>query len=98
MQIIARRTLRLFWERHPRAEIPLRVWFGLVDKAAWSGPHDVKAMFGKSVDFVSDNRIIFDLGGNKFRLIVRVSYEYGRVLIKFVGTHADYDRIDPERI
>lgn len=95
MQIIARRTLREFWERHPPAEGPLRSWFALVSAARWSGPSDVKAMFGASVDFVHDNRIIFDIGGNKYRLIVHVAYSFGRVLIKFVGTHKDYDRIDP---
>jgi mRNA interferase HigB len=98
MQVIARRTIRQFWERHPRAEAPLRAWYGLVEKSEWTGPHDVKAMFGTTVDFIVDNRIIFDIGGNKFRLIVHVSYEYRRVLVKVVGTHSDYDRVDPERI
>lgn len=53
-------------------------------------------MFGGNVDFVGDNRVIFDIGGNKYRLIVHVAYAYGRVLVKFVGTHADYDAIDAE--
>ena len=55
-------------------------------------------MFGGAVDFVSDNRAIFDIGGNKYRLIVHVSYRYKRVLVKFVGTHAEYDDIDPETV
>lgn len=55
-------------------------------------------MYGNAVDFVADNRIVFDIGGNKYRLVVRVSYEYGQVLIKFVGTHAEYDKIDVRRI
>ena len=59
----------------------------------WAGPADVKRQFGTTVDFVGDNRVIFDVGGNKYRLIVHVSYTFGRVLIKF-GTHAEYDRID----
>jgi mRNA interferase HigB len=50
------------------------------------------------VDFVADNRAIFDLGGNKYRLIVHISFEFGRVLVKFIGTHAEYDRIDPETV
>ena len=58
----------------------------------------MKALFGTTVDFVADNRVIFDIGGNKYRLIVRVSYEYGQVLIKFVGTHAEYDRIDARSV
>ncbi len=55
-------------------------------------------MFGNSVDFVADNRVIFDIAGNRYRLIVHVAYPYKRVLIKFVGTHADYDRINPETV
>jgi mRNA interferase HigB len=55
----------------------------------------VKAAFGPTVDFVADNRIIFDVGGNKYRLVVHVAYRFKRVLIKFVGTHKAYDRIDP---
>ena len=93
MQIIAKRTLRQFWERHSRAETPLKTWYAIVSRARWAGPADVKAQFG-SADFAADNRIVFDIGGNKYRLLVRVSYEYGRVLVKFVGTHAEYDRID----
>lgn len=95
MQIIARRTLRQFWAKHPPAEMPLRSWFALVNAASWRGPADVKAMFGTTVDFVRDNRIVFDIGGNKYRLIVHVAYGFGRVLIKFVGTHSEYDKIDP---
>lgn len=66
--------------------------------ADWRGRTDVKAQFGTSVDFIGDNRLIFDIGGNKYRLIVHVAYAYGRVLVKFVGTHAEYDRITPEDI
>jgi mRNA interferase HigB len=58
----------------------------------------VKLQFGTTVDLVSDSRIIFDLGGNKFRLVVHVSYVFERVLVKFIGTHAEYDRIDPKAV
>lgn len=98
VQIIAKRTLRRFWERHSQAEMPLRAWYAIVDRAEWIGPADVKTMFGSTVDFVGDNRIIFDFGGNKYRLVVHVAYRYQRVLLKFVGTHAEYDKIDPETI
>jgi mRNA interferase HigB len=98
MQIIAKRTLRQFWEHHPRAEVPLKNWYQVVDKAEWHAPADVKRMFGTTVDFIGDNRLIFDVGGNKYRLVVHVAYAFRRVLIKFVGTHADYDKIDPEVI
>lgn len=95
MQVIARRTLRLFWRRHPQAEGPLRAWHAAVSRAKWNGPADVKAAFGTTVDFVADNRIVFDIGGNKYRLVVHVAYRFKRVLIKFVGPHKEYDRIDP---
>ena len=98
VQVVAKRTLRTFWERHPRSEAPLRTWHALVSHANWLRPQDAKDMFGGAVDIVADNRLIFDVGGNKYRIVVRVSYEYKRVLIKFVGTHADYDRIDPETV
>ncbi len=97
MQIIARRTLREFWETNPPAEVPLRTWYALVDAAEWTSPADVKTMFG-SVDFVGGNRIILNIGGNKYRLIVHIAYAYKRVLIKFIGTHADYDKINTETV
>lgn len=96
MQIIALRNLKLFWEtKHPQAEKPLRTWYAIVSKASWDSPADLKEQFGTTVDFVADNRVIFDIGGNKYRLIVRVSYEYKAVQVKFIGTHAEYDQIDP---
>lgn len=98
MQIIAKRALREFWEKHNQAETPLSVWYALVRRADWNGPADVKAMFGPTVDFVGDNRLIFDIGGNKYRLVVHVAYRFRRVLIKFVGTHREYDKIDPETV
>ena len=98
MQIIARRALRQFWESYPKAEVPLKTWFARVNAAEWSGPADAKAMFGTTVDFVGDNRLVFDLGGNKFRLIVHVAYRYRRVLVKFVGTRKQYDAIDAETV
>ena len=98
MQIIAKRTLRLFWSVHPQAEAPLTTWFAAVSAASWTGPADVKRGIGASVDFVKDNRLIFNIGGNKYRLVVHVAYPFKRVLIKFIGTHKAYDRIDPETV
>jgi mRNA interferase HigB len=98
MQVIALRTLREFWARHPRAEGPIRAWVAIAAKARWAGPAEIKRQFGSTVDFVGDNRVIFDLGGNKYRLVVHVSFAFGRLLVKFIGTHAEYDRIDPETV
>ena len=98
MQVIARRRLMEFWARYPNAEGSIRAWFAIAAKARWKGPAEIKRQFGATVDFVGDNRVIFDLGGNKYRLIVHVSFAFGRVLVKFIGTHAEYDRIDPETV
>ena len=98
MQVIARRTLREFWARHPQAEGPIRAWLAVTGAVAWANPTEIKRQFGGAVDFIGDNRVIFDLGGNKYRLVVHVSYTFGRILVKFIGTHAEYDRIDPETV
>jgi mRNA interferase HigB len=98
MQVIARRTLREFWARYPHAEGPIRAWVAVAAKARWANPAEVKRQFGSTVDFVGDNRVIFDLGGNKYRLVVHVSFSFGRLLVKFISTHAEYDRIDPETV
>lgn len=65
MQVLARRALREFWVRHPQAKAPLTAWYLAVSKAEWTAPADVKQMFGANVDFIGDNRIIFDIAGNK---------------------------------
>jgi mRNA interferase HigB len=98
MQVIARRTLKQFWASHPQAEGPIRAWLATAGAARWTRPQDIKHQFGSTVDFVGDNRVIFDLGGNKYRLVAHMSFAFGRVLVKFIGTHAEYDRIDPETV
>ena len=90
--------MRRFWERHPQAQRPLRAWYALASRASWRNRANVKKQFGPTVDFVPDNRIVFDLAGNKYRLVVHVAYAYKRVLVKFVGTHAECDRIDVETV
>ena len=99
MQILALKALREFWEKYPDAEKPLRAWYKVVSSARWKTTNEVKVAFGANVDFVGDNRVIFDIGGNKYRLIARIVYDpYYRVMIKFVGTHDEYDAINPETV
>lgn len=98
MRILSKKILREFWTRHARAEAPLQAWFDAVSDANWQAPEDVRRRFGNSVDFVRDNRVIFDIGGNKYRLIAHIGYRHSIVYIKFVGTHAEYDQIDPGTI
>ena len=73
------------------------LWYERVAAASWSGPEDVRQDFG-SADFVAKNRVVFKVGGNKFRIVAYVAYPYKTVMIKFIGTHQQYDRIDPETI
>ncbi|NKX43274.1 type II toxin-antitoxin system HigB family toxin [Roseicyclus persicicus] len=99
MRVLSKRTLVEFWTRHAAARAPLQFWYEAVSAARWDRPQDVKDQFGSTVDFVGDSRIVFDIGGNKFRLVARVVYApYHRVMVKFVGTHAEYDKIDVEKI
>lgn len=97
MRIIAKKQLREFWAKHDQAENPLKAWHATVSKAEWRIPADIKEQFG-SADFVGDNRVIFNIAGNKYRLVVHVAYPFKMVLIKWVGTHKDYDKIDPEKV
>jgi mRNA interferase HigB len=98
MQVVALRTLKRFWSKHARAEPLLRDWHFVVRNAEWRTPQDVKTSFGNTVDFVADNRAIFDIGGNNYRIVAHISYKYKSVLVKFIGTHKEYDKINPETI
>jgi mRNA interferase HigB len=94
VQVIARKTLRDFWLRHPAAETPLKLWYSRAIRARWVKLGDLRDQFGGTVDFVAGNRAIFDIGGNKYRLVVKIDYIAGLGLIRFVGVHAAYDRSD----
>ena len=93
MRIISRKVLREFWERHPDARQALQAWFADVKHADWSSPSEVKQTY-RSASILPNNRVIFNIKGNQYRLVVAVNYAYGMVYIRFVGTHAQYDRID----
>ena len=97
MRVIARRALRDFWQRHERAEQPLRAWYAEATKAAWRGPQDIKNTY-RHASFLRDNRAVFNVGGNHCRLVVHINFGYQIVYVKFVGTHAEYDRINPESV
>ena len=99
MRIIAVSTLRNFWGRAGRsdAEQPLRAWVHVVKAADWSKPTDVKQAFG-SADILRSGRAIFDIGGNKYRLVAAIHYRGKRVYVRFIGTHKEYDEIDAETV
>jgi mRNA interferase HigB len=97
MRIIAKRTLREFWERYPEAKEPLLAWYREVEKQDWDRPADVKAKYG-GASIVGDNRVVFNIKGNDYRLVVKINYPYRVVYIRFVGTHAEYDAIDVKEV
>lgn len=97
MRIISRRRLVEFWEIHPDAEQPLRAWYTEAQKASWDSPAEIKAVY-RSISILPNNRVVFNIKGNTYRLIVVVEYTQGKMFIRFVGTHAEYDRIDATSI
>ncbi|MBI5879265.1 MAG: type II toxin-antitoxin system HigB family toxin [Chloroflexi bacterium] len=97
MRIIARRTLREFWQRHSAAEQPLRAWYAQVRSAVWRTPADVKNDY-RNASLLANQRVIFNIKGNSYRLVTMLNYQHGIVFIRFIGTHADYDRIDAGKI
>jgi len=93
VRIIAISRLREFWEKHPQAEAPLRAWYALARRADWGSPADVKAAY-RSASLLANNRVVFNIKGNDYRLVVAVHYNRGMMFIRFVGTHRQYDAID----
>ena len=97
MRVIARQALRGFYECHADSKAPLETWFHEVSQARWHGPQEIKKRF-PSADILPGNRVVFNIKGNTYRLIVKIHYNTGIVFIRFVGTHADYDKIDATHI
>jgi mRNA interferase HigB len=97
VRIIAKRALREFWHRVPEAQQPLSAWYADVSKADWSSPAAIKRRYA-SASILRNSRVVFNIAGNRYRLVVRINYAYRVVYVRFVGTHADYDRIDAETV
>jgi len=93
MRVIAQSTLRNFWLKHENSEQQLKSWYQETIKADWSTPSDIKKEY-PSASFLQDNRVVFNIKGNHYRLIVKINYPYKMVWIRFIGTHAEYNKID----
>ncbi|PKM11001.1 MAG: addiction module toxin RelE [Gammaproteobacteria bacterium HGW-Gammaproteobacteria-5] len=93
MRVIAMSTLKGFWTLHPDAEQPLKAWYDEAKHATWTTPQDIKDRYANA-SFVGKNRVVFNIKGNDYRLIVAVAHRFQAVYIKFIGTHAEYDRVD----
>jgi mRNA interferase HigB len=86
-----------FWEKHKDAEIPLRMWFKKVVKSKWKSINDIKKEF-PTADYVGDNRVVFDIKGNRYRIVVLIFFDGQKAYIRFIGTHAEYDKIKARTI
>ncbi len=93
MRIIALGTLRDFWNKHPGALEPLSAWYAVASRVGWDSPADVKAAY-RNASFVAGNRVVFNIKGNDYRLVVAMHYNRQIAYIRFVGTHRQYDQIN----
>jgi mRNA interferase HigB len=97
MRVIAKRTLREFWEEYPDAEHPLLDWHDLTVTQVWKSPQEVKQTYGNA-SIIDSNRVVFNIKGNDYRLITHIDYVFGLVFILWVGTHSEYDRVNARTI
>ena len=97
MRVIAKRTLRAFWEKCEDAKEPLEAWHHEVLRRAWKTPNEVKKQF-RNASILKGGRAVFNIAGNKYRLVVAIDYVLQVVFVKFIGTHAQYDQINAETV
>ena len=97
MRVFSKGTLREFWERHRDAQSALDEWYRVTRRAAWRRPADIRARYADA-SFVGKDRVVFNIKGNAYRLVTQVDYYRGRVYIRFIGTHARYDRINAAEV
>jgi mRNA interferase HigB len=90
MHVISKKRLREFWNLYPKSEAPLKAWFKKASKADWEDFHDVKEMFPQTDQY--KGLVIFEIGGNKYRLIAEINYDRGKVFVRQMLTHVEYDR------
>ncbi|WP_096669452.1 type II toxin-antitoxin system HigB family toxin [Polaromonas sp. AET17H-212] len=97
MRIIALGTLRDFWIKHPDAMEPLSAWYAITSRVRWASPADVKAAY-RNASFLAENRVVFNIKGNDYRLVVAMHYNRQIAYIRFIGTHRQYDQIDASKV
>lgn len=97
MRVIAIKALRNFWKKHKSAEQPLRAWYTEAKKANWQKPGDITRRY-RTASILKNNRVVFNIKGNDYRLITAINYIFKIVYIRFIGTHKEYDKINAEEI
>lgn len=93
MRVFSKAILRNFWKKHADSEQQLKAWFKESESIIWKSPADVKKEYPQA-SIVANNRVVFNINGNKYRLVVKINYQRGWVFVKFIGTHKEYDHID----
>ena len=97
MRVFAKKILREFWEKHNDTEQQLKTWYKEASKANWANPTDIKNEYAKA-SILKSGRVVFNICGNKYRLIIEINYERQWAFVRFIGTHTQYDKIDAEKI
>jgi len=97
MRIISKKTLKDYWEKEPSAKTALEAWHAEAKNAEWTSPAEVKAHYGNA-SILKDGRVVFNICGNKYRLVVWINYDFFTIYVRFVGTHKQYDEIDAQTI
>jgi mRNA interferase HigB len=95
MRVISIKKLKKFWELYPESEAAFHSWYAEAKAATWKNPAEIKEQYG-SASILKDSRVVFNICGNKYRLVVKINYPYSVVYVRFVGTHKEYDAIDAE--
>lgn len=96
-RVLAKSTLRTFWERFPDSEQYLKTWYDTAINANWQNPNEVKKSYANA-SILKDSRIVFNIKGNSYRLVVKFNFSHQLAFIRFIGTHQEYDQIDANTI
>ncbi|MFY8165085.1 MAG: type II toxin-antitoxin system HigB family toxin [Sediminibacterium sp.] len=97
MRVIAKKTIKNFWINYSDCEQQLKTWYQEATDSNWKSPADIKRLY-PSASILADNRVVFNIKGNTYRIVVRINYDYSIIWIRFIGTHAQYDKIDATKI
>ena len=97
MRVVAKKILRDFWEKHSDCEQQLKSWYQEASNAEWKSPNGTKSEY-PSASILSNNKIVFNIKGNNYRLIIKINYDYQIIWIRFIGTHSEYDKINTNEI
>jgi mRNA interferase HigB len=98
MNVYNKSSVIEFYKKHGNAKVPLEVWYEDMEAKWWKSPNQLKQDYGGTVSILKNGRAVFDIKGNDYRLVSAINYEHGWVFIKFIGTHAQYDRVDANTV